>query len=357
MPLSLFAWPRIKQPARAIISSLQNILSGASGPRVRAVGNAVGKLPVRLPSAAQAILPEPCDPCPVTLNSLVNAFGVPRSGPWFWQGRSLILPLKNGWLGVLKFARSLDNLAELTREHFFQGQLARLYRVDPETWQIPRPVTLMDAKALCRVTDPLPDGGPPGLYRGTCIAYTAPPAYFEYPNESIFSETWDRIQAVFFHTARTLGELTATGLFHTALIPLFHNRVQQDRRNDSGRYLWEHGGRLDQWLDSCRYPNFSLSGLRDFEHLEPVASSKQLRHYIGEHLLSFILVAGSCFRSQAPKRRGWDSSGQPADTRDLFDPKRFTRLVTGICTNYFSAFSHTPLPPIFQTGFRILWRI
>ncbi len=330
-----------------IIKELQKILAGASGPRVRALGNAVGKLPVRLSSTPQ-VLPEPREPCPVSLDSLVNAFGSQRKGTWIWRGRSLILPLENGCLGVLKFARSCENLGELSREHYFQGQLATLYPAAEKTWQLPRPVTIQDASALYKVTDPLPGRFPEGLYKGICIAYTAPLTYFEYPNESVSPDAWDRIEQVFFNTARILGQLTEKGLFHTALIPLFHNRVQQDRRRDSGRYLWEHGGRLDQWLDSCRFPNFSLSGLRDFEHLEPALSSKDLRHYIGEHLLSFILVMGSCFRSQAPQRRGLDSSGAPADTRDLFDPARFTCFITGVCTHYFSAFSEEPLPQVFK---------
>jgi len=37
--------------------------------------------------------------------------------------------------------------------------------------------------------------------------------------------------------------MTVKGIAHTALIPLFHNRVQQRRRNDHGAYLWEHAGR------------------------------------------------------------------------------------------------------------------
>ncbi len=69
--------------------------------------------------------------------------------------------------------------------------------------------------------------------------------------------------------ARHMGTLMALGLTHTAPIPLFHNRVQQGRRRDAGTYQWHRMGRLDQWLASCRHPNFGLSGLRDFEHIEP----------------------------------------------------------------------------------------
>ena len=43
-------------------------------------------------------------------------------------------------------------------------------------------------------------------------------------------------------------------------IPLFHNRTQRLRRDDQGRYQWFRAGRLDQWLDSCAFPNLGLSG-------------------------------------------------------------------------------------------------
>ena len=224
------------------------------------------------------------------------------------------------------------------------------YPVDTEQWQIPVPVRFGSAP-LFKLSHPLPQGSPTGLFQGICIAYTARPGYFEYPNEAVSSASWERIRRIFLIPPAPLGRLTAAGLFHTALIPLFHNRVQQRRRNDAGLYLWERGGRLDQWLDSCRFPNFSSSGLRDFEHLEPAESSKGLRHYIGEHILSFILVLGSCFRSQAPERRGWDSSGRPADTRDLFDSRLFTALITGVCRCYFRAFADGPLPPPLKNGF------
>lgn len=334
----------------AIISALQDILAGASGHRVRAVGNAVGRLPVTLPALPVSLAEAP-DPSPLPLSDLIRAFSAPVAGEAAWQGRSLVFPLENGRLGVTKFANSEENVTELAREHFFQAQMPGLHFLDRGDWQIPVPATV-EKRLLFRITDPLPAGAPSGLYQGICIAYTACPEYFEYPNEGLTD--WEAVEQVFFGTARTLGKLTAAGLFHTALIPLFHNRAQQHRRQDNGRYLWEHGGRLDQWLDSCRFPNFSLSGLRDFEHLEPAASSKTLRHTIGEHLLSFILVMGSCFRSRAPERRGRDSSGRPADTRDLFNAGRFTALITGVCRRYFAAFTDALLPRAFEDRIPVL---
>ena len=325
-----------------ILSALQQILAQASGARARAVGNAVGRLPVAF-TLPPVELPTPLPPVTIPLRDLIRAMGTPGSEPIRWLGRSLVVPLQDRKVGVIKFANSRDNIPELVREHFWQDQLMQIRSVHQQKGQIPSPLVL-DGSGLFRIPDPLPAGHPEGLYQGICIAYTAAPLYFEYPNERVDDRSWPGICQAFFAAAGTLGQLTASGLFHTALIPLFHNRVQQDRRNDRGRYLWEHGGRLDQWLDSCRFPNFALSGLRDFEHLEPAESSKDLRHYIGEHLLSFILVMGSCFRRQAPDRRGWDAQHKPVDTRDLFRPQLFCELITGVCQRYFEAFSHAPLP-------------
>ncbi|NOX32595.1 MAG: hypothetical protein GXP56_02495 [Deltaproteobacteria bacterium] len=94
--------------------------------------------------------------------------------------------------------------------------------------------------------------------------------------------------------------------------------------------MWEHGGRLDRWLESTRYPNFAKSGLRDFEHLISIEDTKRLHHFIGEHILGFILVAGSFFRNKAPEKTGFDKMGHPVDTRSLFDRSFFLQLLKNI---------------------------
>jgi hypothetical protein len=180
------------------------------------------------------------------------------------------------------------------------------------------------------------------------IAYQAHTQYFEYPNENVKKISIDRIKEIFFRNARLLGNLTSRGIIHTALIPLFHNRVQQTRRNDNGAYLWEHGGRLDQWLDSCRYPNFASSGLRDFEHLVKMNDSSPLGHYIGEHILSFVLVIGSYFRNKAPSKRGKQEGLFPCDTRALFDRQLFSELIRGIVEHYYKGIvGQKPVPRLF----------
>ena len=141
----------------------------------------------------------------------------------------------------------------------------------------------------------------------------------------------------------------SAGVCHEAPIPLFHNRVQGHRRDDAGRYLWDHGGRLDQWLSSCRHPNFGLSGLRDFEHFAPWGQADGCRHHrIGDHLLSLVLVCGAWFRSRAPHRVGTDRQGRPVDTRHLFDRTAMGRLIPEMAAAYTAGFAgsggYTPHP-------------
>ncbi|MCG8618943.1 MAG: SidJ-related pseudokinase [Desulfobacterales bacterium] len=341
--LVLLAGRRHLSHSRPIISRLRDLLPSSSGKRLRAVSQALGKLPVHIQrpdvQIGKHIVPEPRS---ISLNELTSRLGHHGNTSFTWSGRSLMLMNNGNPSGVIKFARSRGNVQELLREAEWLAYLAG----PDETFSVPTPVSIGGCR-LFKVNPPLPSGAPEDLYQGICIAFTPCEGYYEYPNENNTGKSIEPVMSIFRKNARQLGALTAKGIVHTALIPLFHNRVQQGRRNDNGAYLWEHGGRLDQWLDSCRYPNFARSGLRDFEHMIQTESGKDLRHYIGEHLLSFILVMGSCFRSQAPDRRGKDENQCPADTRDLFCPDLFQTLIQDVCRAYFQGlFQGASFPPL-----------
>jgi hypothetical protein len=174
------------------------------------------------------------------------------------------------------------------------------------------------------------------------LAFMTVPDYFHYPNEADPERRLapNRVREVLARNAWLLGRLMAVGIAHTAPIPLFHNRAQRHRREDDGRYRWTHGGRLDRWLDSCRYPNFGVSGLRDFEHFDGVAARPHYRYeIIGSHLISLVLVAGSYFRMQAPYRIGRDAAGHPVDARGLFDRGLFGALIQDIFCAYYEGFT------------------
>jgi len=179
------------------------------------------------------------------------------------------------------------------------------------------------------------------------VAFLAHRDYFVYPNHhGVDGKSAAEMLA---RNAYLLGRLAAAGVIHNAPIPLFHNRTQRLRRDDQGRYQWFRAGRLDQWLDSCRFPNFGLSGLRDFEHLEPLAGgSRTLYRHIGSHLLSLLLVAGSVFRCREATRVGWDEKGNPLDTRELFNRRLLKTMIREIFRNYYCGFTGSrasiPLP-------------
>jgi hypothetical protein len=334
---------RVRKPlSKSIIQALNDILYTSHGKRLRAVNQAIGELPWK-PAASDPWVMAPLSVLPVDLNALV-----PGSAPGWkqtrWQGRSLIINTSGTACVVLKFATSADNITDLAREAAWLTRLQSSGE-DMAAGGFDTPVSIEHkGHRVFDIASDLPGDTPPFLYRQICIAFIPCPGYYEYPNAPGCDRPLSWTRQVFVKNARILGQMTVKGIVHTALIPLFHNRVQQRRRNDQGAYLWEHAGRLDQWLDSCQYPNFARSGPRDFEHIEPIDTGAGLRHYIGEHLLSFILVIGSVFRNKAPDRRGLTRDATPEDTRDLFDRAAFESMIAEVSDHYFKGLCKKGLP-------------
>jgi len=338
-----------------IIPRLQKILISSKGKRQRAVATALGKLPVQLePHPFPSVhLPLPLE---ISLELLFSCFKEIDPLSVRWQGRSLIAQTRDNGMGIIKFARTEANISQLFNEVLWMDFLQIHPPCPSAKFHIPCPVRIENQCLFNIIPSP---GSPfsddllkntPSNLQSIAIAYHAHAQYFEYPNEKIAGKKTSihRIKEIFFRNALLLGNLTSKGIIHTALIPLFHNRVQQGRRNDNGAYLWEHGGRLDQWLDSCRYPNFASSGLRDFEHLVEIKDSRPLGHYIGEHILSFILVIGSYFRNKAPSKKREKEDHLPCDTRDFFDKDLFSELIRGVVEHYYEGIvGQNPSPCLF----------
>ena len=329
------------ETTRTIVPDLMSLLMKSSGNRLRALSQALGRLADNRPVPDTPFFPNNIKPLDIDLAGLAENFtppGVtlPVGTQWTWKGRSLIARAGTKILGVIKFATTQDNINEIQQEAVWMDWFSQ----NPFNSEsvVPKPVCIQD-RYLFNITDELPEGGPGTICGACCIVFIPCPGYYEYPN--LKGTAREQIKASFFKSALTLGRLSSQGLFHTALIPLFHNRVQQNRRNDNGRYLWEHAGRLDQWLNSSLFPNFAASGLRDFEHIVCRTKPLDLEHYTGEYLLSFILVAGSCFRNKAPHRRGTDNTHPHVDTRDLFCPDLFESLLTGVCEHYFKGLTES----------------
>ncbi len=161
------------------------------------------------------------------------------------------------------------------------------------------------------------------------ICYLADGDYFRYLNDPTLSV--DEMGNGLILCSRDLAKMTAMGVIHTALIPLFHNREQINTRTDRGAYRWwsRVAGRLDRWRESCQYPNIRLSGLADFEHIEihPFISSEDLQHLIGDQLFSISLVLCSYFRN-----------------RGEFDQKATSKILKDCFLTYHHEFTHKNSP-------------
>jgi hypothetical protein len=245
-----------------------------------------------------------------------------------------------------------EDIPSLLNEAIWMTFLGSEKDVFPVRFDIPTPVKLLDGYVFEVEDMPLKIAKEIRPSNGTwAMAYTAPKDYFSYPNEHRNGKglPTDAFHEVISRNAWLLGKLASEGIVHTAPIPLFHNRVQQARRTDEGLYEWQRGGRLDRWLQSCFFPNFGVTGVRDFEHFFSFnGKSKQLYSHIGTHLLSLFLTAGSYFRNKEPSRIGFTEDGKPVDTRDLFDRSHFKNLLEICFFSYFRGFTEndfTGCPP------------
>lgn len=329
-----------KQPEHAftvfLIVELQKIVVTSTGNKQRAVSEALGSLPINLkgPDMESFQSDHILD---VSFSKLLIKFQCKAFKTFEWVGRTLVIHLNKKKNLCIKFLKQNQDPLELSQEASWLSYLSQNTQIRIDSRQFPEPV-LISKKSLFHISDiPADIQFPDGVSTTrAAIAYLAVPEYFHYLNEpEVLDHQDNSFPACFRKNAYQLGELMSNGIIHTALIPLFHNRVQQTRRQDQGRYLWEHGGRLDQWLHSCRYPNFAKSGLRDFEHLLSVSDSSQARHFIGEHLLSFILVLGSYFRNLKPQKIGLDQAGFPYDCRYQFDSLIFKNTLETIFNDYY----------------------
>ena len=320
----------------SVLSRLQDLLISTKGKKHRAVSEALGSLPLNIigPNIEKRTY---TDFHSIPFNSCLAAQGILDIKAFRWQGRTLIYPLNDGKIACIKFARTKENINELIREAEWLSFLNNHPPCRDSDFFVPVPVCIHHQYIfqLGQVPDFILNNRE---IHPDCLAiiFIAEKEYFKYANEPChFQDQRNAIKEVYGRNAWLLGRLTAMGIIHTAIIPLFHNRVQHIRRQDHGLYVWEQGGRLDKWLESCRYPNFAKSGLRDFEHLTILKNAKELRHFIGEHILGFILVMGSFFRNKSPEKKGFDEKGNPLDLRSLFDKTLFMELVTEVVRNYY----------------------
>mgnify|MGYP006896938032 CR=1 FL=1 len=316
--------------------SLQNMDNGCF-----ATSQALGTLPLNLKGPKVPELPWQIQDS-VTCRQIIDKAGiVPDQGRWL--GRSLVYRDQNSEnLLVLKLARENDCREDLLKEASWIKYLQEHYSEFSQRFDLPQIILVQDSPicSLDFTTLPCCCNFTPHP-QGVTLAYLVHSDYFLYPNDpatvhKFSSEDWVEILS---RNSYLLGRLSSEGILHTAPIALFHNRVQEYRRDDSGSYIWTRAGRLDRWYHSCLFPNLGVSGLRDFEHLKTHSGSAQeLFRVMGEHFLSLLLIAASCFRSLRPEKMGLDENNTPVDARDLFDSDLLEQMIRTIFSSYYQGF-------------------
>ena len=327
-------------------NALIHILDTTTGHPCRAAAEALGTIPLdikgpHLPQKISIHMPT------ISWQFLIKEAGFCENHTPEWKGRNVITFSKDHrQVLVVKLAcknGTLEMLAEEGRWMDFLFKKQPDFMDNTCLFNIPRPVKISESFVFKLKNLPIniPDGSfiDHSFY---ATGFIAPADYFCYPNELLNNRPYPKetVCEIIGRNAWILGKLTSFGIIHTAPIPLFHNRVQRNRRNDGGLYQWSRGGRLDQWLNSCRFPNIGKTGVRDFEHFISFdGSSRKLYEHIGTHILSLLLIAGSYFRNKNPRKTGFDDTGKPVDARDLFDFKLLKKIIREIFQNYFHGFT------------------
>ena len=327
-------------------TTLKKVISNSTCKRHRAAAEALGSISLNINTPVDCFMmdADKVSAAPVIrLEKLCveKAWGITHNTKWF--GRSLTKTINNDYMLVVKLLRTNDSISSLIKEAMWMENLCHIVQTFDVKFEVPCPVKI-DNSYIFRLKK-LPENIPAELNihpQNYAIAFKVHKEYFIYPNHNYDGKTLSEkeFEEVLLRNTWLLGKLASIGIVHTAPIPLFHNRVQQNRRRDHGVYEWRRGGRLDQWLGSCRYPNIGLTGLRDFEHFTSInGQSVKLYRHIGTHILSLILITGSYFRNKDFLKSGFNSTGNPTDARDLFNKSMLKELLQKIFLNYYQSFT------------------
>jgi len=234
-----------KSLARLALNTLSNIVSTSKGSAHRAAAEALGSIPLhisgRMPESDLFAVRIPH----VSWAALLEQEKIAGDTPPVWTGRTLVINAGFRKVLAVKLARTDDSIEALKNEAIWMDLLFPEAADFPVRFDIPRPVTIKGS-FLVRLKG-LPLKVPEGEsihHSRYAIGFLVNRDYFLYPNERIekrpFSD--EVFKEVIFRNAWLLGKLTSEGIVHTAPIPLFHNRAQRQRREDSGIYKWTKGG-------------------------------------------------------------------------------------------------------------------
>ncbi len=328
------------ETAESVLSAFKRILSSVSSHAHRAAAEALGGLPISIKGPRQPEMKRDSIPS-ISFDRILEKNAVKSSSAPVFLGRSLVIRCRDqNRLLVIKLARPSDTPEGLAREILWMDHIrSGGYRFSSR-FDIPETLYVDDSPVFRLNGTPVQNGA--GLHpKRFAIAFSAHPDYYTYPNEpeTVKKLSGEEFAKVMRGNAFLAGKLASRGVVHSALIPLFHNRVQVNRRRDQGLYEWFRAGRLDQWLRSCDHPNMGVTGLRDFEHMFSYdEKGLSLYRHMGSQFLSFMLVVGSYFRNRDEKQVGIGGDGKPVDARMLFDRGLLKELIPGLFKDYYRGF-------------------
>lgn len=346
------------------LSILEKLFVSLSSNNVhRAVSEALGNLPLSI-QGPELDFSEKLPKSAISIQEILTQVASFNPTSPRFISRSLVYDLDNGEVLIIKLLRENEEPEKLIREGKVWKYLKQIEQEGAFSeirFDIPEIIEL--GKSLLFKLEDIPAEIPESanLHKNKyAIAFRVSKDYFSYPNlpeeRIVFSysdefqegSSKEEFKEIISRNAYLLGYLASLGIFHTDVIPLFHNRASAGVRGDRGLYQWWLRGRLDRWLFSCDYPNFGVTGLRDAEHFiswnideAPLGYDSNLGLYrlMGTQLLGLLLTTGSYFRNADRMKVGLDSRGNPVDAKDLFDKELLKEIVKNIFTSYYEGFT------------------
>ena len=326
------------------LQALLFVMRTTKGMQYKAASEALGSLPLKFyPLTIKQ--PDMDNICFITWDSFFKRYGQCSIGECFKKGRSIVMPVCSSEdVMVVKLASGFESAKLLGVEAAWMNLFLERKIGFKVNFQIPKPIKI-ENNYLFQITIPdifkeTDSKEPDEKYYGIC--FTVNKNYFYYINghNADSGLSLSEFSKSLYENAWLLGKLASLGIIHTSPIPLFHNRVSKKRRVDGGLYEWPRGGRLDKWLESSKYPNFGLTGIRDFEHFAGINDLKKgVYFYVGTHILSLVLVAGSYFRFKQHTDTDCTDRNNIYDVRYLFEKRVIKKMILELFLNYYNGFT------------------
>ncbi|MBI3009722.1 MAG: hypothetical protein HYY57_01915, partial [Candidatus Omnitrophica bacterium] len=243
------------------------------------------------------------------------------SGRWHAAGRTIIIPLTSGHANAaFKLARFGQSEQALFNESAWSNRLTQLeYNLFGAT--LPQPMLIRASPVVGLSTWPSVDGLPDPFKlhpRRLTSVFLTHPRYYDSYLDSPRHVTPEEFLAGIIRLAYQLGYLTAKGIYHQEILPLFHKVNIEDPDEP---FAWWLGGSL-QWHHALsQWSNAYVMGLRDPEHLihHSQISLTDMVHAVGTVWYNLVLLSAVYVMNQQPRLIGGLSATDAAKAVGRYD--------------------------------------